>query len=181
MDDAALTPLPEPTGAPAGDQEFQQLYRQLRAVAARMLAEERPAHTLQATALVHEAWLKLLQSGSATVSDPAHFYLLATTAMRRILIDHARTRGRQKRGGAAARIPLDALTLAGTGDTDLILAVDDAIERMGQSHPELVQLVRLRFYAGLSVEEAARVLGTSVRTVHRDWTGARALLAALLT
>lgn len=145
-----------------------------------MLDGERKSHTLQATALVHEVWLSLLHSGSTTASDPARFHQLAALAMRHVLIDHARTRGRQKRGGGAAKISLDALALAARGDNDRILAVDDAIQRLEQSHPDLAELVRLRFFSGLSVEDAAKVLGTSVRTVHREWTTARALLAALL-
>lgn len=174
------SPAADLPGQPAGNTGFEQVYHQLRALAARMLADERTGHTLQATALVHEAWLSLLQSGSATASDPAQFLRLAATVMRHVLIDHARTRGRQKRGGGAVRISLDALALAGRGDTEQILAVDEAISRLEQSHPDLAELVRLRFFAGLSVEDAAKVLGASVRTVHRDWTAARALLASLL-
>lgn len=173
-------PPPPDVGRSTSGPEFEQVYRQLRALATRMLEGERKGHTLQATALVHEAWLGLLQAGSATASDPARFHHLAALAMRHVLIDHARTRGRQKRGGGAAKISLDALALADRGDDEQILAVDDAIQRLEQSHPELAELVRLRFFAGLSVEDAAKALGSSVRTVHREWTTARALLAALL-
>lgn len=173
-------PKNTPPAPPESAGDFQLVYRQLRGLAARMLDGERTAHTLQATALVHEAWLSLLQSGSATASDPIRFLRLAAMAMRHVLIDHARTRGRHKRGGGAARISLDALELASQGNDEQILAVDDAITRLEQSHPDLAELVRLRFFAGLSVEDSAKALGTSVRTVHRDWTAARALLASLL-
>lgn len=170
----------DPAAGPSGDAEFQQLYRQLRALAQRMLAEERAGHTLQATALVHEAWVGLCRSGSATVSDPARFQRMAAAAMRHILVEHARTRGRIKRGGGATRIPLDALELASRGQDGDLLALDEALSGLEQSEPELAELVQLRFFAGLSVEEVARALSVSVRTVHRDWDLAKALLQRAL-
>lgn len=173
------SPLP-PGSRAESSPEFEQVYRQLRALASRMLDGERANHTLQATALVHEAWLSLLGGSTELANDPLRFHRLAAQAMRRVLIDHARGRGRQKRGGGKAKIPLDALALAGRGDDAEILAVDDAIERLATTHPELADLVRLRFFTGLSVEDAAKALGMSVRSVHREWTTARALLAAQL-
>lgn len=161
------------------DGEFEQLYRQLRGIAHRMLAGERTGHTLQATALVHEAWLGLQRSGSMT-HDPARFQRMAAAAMRNILVEHARSRGRQKRGGKAARIPLDALELASRGEDGELLALDEALRCLEQSEPELGELVQLRFFAGLTIEDIAKVLGTSVRTVHRDWSLAKALLSRLL-
>jgi RNA polymerase sigma factor (TIGR02999 family) len=171
---------PESPAAPelpsAVDGEFQKVYEQLRAVARQMLLDQKPGHTLQATALVHEAYLRLVRSGSATPQEPSHFYRLAASVMRHILIDHARRGVRQKRGGRAERIALDAVELASSGRTEDLVAVDEAIERLRAHEPGLAELVQLRFFAGLTVEEAAATLGHSVRTVYRDWDYAKALL-----
>ena len=161
---------------PSADGEFPKVYEQLRAVAKQMLVGQRPGHTLQATALVHEAWIRLLRSGQSTPAGPGHFHRLAATAMRHILIDHARAANRQKRAGRRERIALDAVELAGEGRTDDILAVDAASERLRERNPALAELVQLRFFAGLTVEEAARALGQSERSTYRDWDFAKALL-----
>ncbi|MBK8979068.1 MAG: sigma-70 family RNA polymerase sigma factor [Planctomycetes bacterium] len=158
------------------DGEFARVYDQLRAVARRMLLDQKPGHTLQATALVHEAWLRLLRSGSPGVDGEGHFHRLAAVAMRHILIDHARRRGRQKRGGPVRRLSLDAVELASEDRTDDILDVDAAIERLRAAEPELAELVQLRFFAGLKVEEVAVVLGRPLRTLYRDWDLAKAML-----
>jgi RNA polymerase sigma factor (TIGR02999 family) len=171
---------PSPSPLPAGDAEFQQLYRQLRGLARRMLDGERTGHTLQATALVHEAWLGLQRTGSVTASDAPRFQRMAAAAMRNILVEHARSRGRQKRGGKAARIPLDALELVSRGEDGELLALDEALRELEQREPELGELVQLRFFAGLSIEEIAQTLGISVRTVHRDWNLAKAMLSRTL-
>ena len=171
------------------------VYDQLRRIAQQRLAQERPGHTLQATALVHEAYVRLAGAGAApheprVGDDPssaspghlqswdgrAHFFAAAAEAMRRILIEHARAKGRSKRGGGAARLPLSVVDLAEEADPEEILAVDEAIRRLEQRDGRLAQIVQLRFYAGLNHEETAAIVGASERTVRRDWELARALL-----
>lgn len=170
---------PELEGSDSGP-GFDAVYTQLRALARHMLLDQRPGHTLQATALVHEAYLRLQRSSAATPPDPEHFHRIAAQAMRNILIDHARSRGRQKREGRQGQLSLDAVELASLGQTDEILEVDEAIERLRAEHPELAELIELRFFAGLSNEEAARALRQSERTVYRDWAYAKALLMRTL-
>jgi RNA polymerase sigma-70 factor (ECF subfamily) len=162
------------------------VYAQLRAAAAIALARESPAHTLQPTALVHDAYLKLLGPREIPWQNRAHFYAAAAQAMRRILIDHARAK--QARGGRAARqssltptadLP-DIAALASAGPEE-ILAVDRALARLEIEDPESAAIVKLRFFAGLSVEHAAEALGISPRSAARQWTFARARLHRLLT
>jgi RNA polymerase sigma factor (TIGR02999 family) len=152
------------------------VYENLRAIATKRMAEERPGHTLQATALVHEAYLKLLGRDDLAWRCKAHFYSAAAEAMRRILIDHARGRKRAKRLGGRAKIPLDVVDLASRDSIEEILSVDDAVRRLGDQDPRMAEVVKLRFYAGLSEKETARALGVTDRTVRRDWTMARAWL-----
>jgi len=154
---------------------FARLYDELRRLARRHLLDERRDHTLQATALVHEAFLRLSDAGLGGFDDPAEMQRSAAVAMRRILIDHARSRGRLKRSDGA-RVPLDAVQLAASGNLGDVLAVDEAIEKLGERNPDLAELVRLRFYAGLGVEEIAGLRGCSERTVVRDWAYAKAWL-----
>ena len=167
------------------------LYDELRALAQARMAKENVGHTLQATALVHEAYLRLAGSGSTgdrevRFANRAHFFHAAAEAMRRILIEHARKRGAAKRGGGgdgegtAKRVPLNVLDLAQTPDSDQILAFDEAIERLAIEMPQAASVVRLRFYAGVSVDETAEALGVSPRTVDREWTYARAWLFRFL-
>ncbi|MCK4414784.1 MAG: sigma-70 family RNA polymerase sigma factor [Candidatus Eisenbacteria sp.] len=153
------------------------IYMQLRACAAQMMAAERPDHTLQPTALVHEAYLRLVGQGDTTWETRAHFYVAAAESMRRILIEHGRKRGRQKRGGDWKRITLDSVNLAGK-DTPIeeILSVDEAIQRIEERDERMARIVRLRFFAGLSVHETAALLGVTDRTVRREWALARAWL-----
>ncbi len=151
------------------------VYDQLRAVAQRALAAERPDHTLEATALVHEAYLKLVGEREIPWASRAHFYVAAAEAMRRILLDHARARGRVKRGGGRARLTLSGVTdLASKPDE--IVRFDDAFRRLDGESPEAAAIVRLRFFAGLSVEQTAEALGVSTSTVDRRWAFARAWL-----
>jgi RNA polymerase sigma factor (TIGR02999 family) len=159
----------------AADRLLPLVYEQLRKTAQRDLASERSGHTLSATALVHEAWLKLVGPREIAWAGRSHFYAAAAEAMRRILLDHARSRGR--RGGTPLRLSevADVAALAATG-SDEILAVDEAIERLEREDPVAAALVRLRFYAGLGVDEAAQSLGLSPRTAARLWTYARAVL-----
>jgi len=152
------------------------VYDELRALARAQLRHERPDHTLQATALVHEAYLRLLGGTQPPWNDRQHFFRAAAEAMRRILIEHARKRGRVKRGGKRVRVELTGVDLASEQDLDQILALDDAFRRLEEEDPEAADVVRLRFFAGLSVEETAQATGLSERTVKREWAFARAWL-----
>ena len=153
------------------------VYDELRALARSHLRRERPDHSLQATALVHEVYLRLLGgAGQPVWNDRHHFFVAAAEAMRRILIEHARARGRQKRGGERTAVELESADLAVEHDLDSVLALDDAIRRLGEQDPRAASVVRLRFFAGLSVEETADAMGLSVRTVKREWAYARAWL-----
>ncbi len=159
------------------------VYDELRKLAAAKIARERPGQTLDATALVHEAYLRLVGgnpqchgTGSPEFANRGHFFAAAAEAMRRILIDNARRKRRGKRGGDRARLEFEAISAgAVTPDLDL-LALDEALNRLATEDPRKASLVRLRFFAGLSLEEAADVLGISRATASRDWTYARAWL-----
>jgi RNA polymerase sigma factor (TIGR02999 family) len=153
------------------------VYGQLRAIAQQRMSGERREHTLQATALVHEAYVRLLGKQGAEWQGRAHFFRAAAEAMRKILIDHARARNADKRGGG--RAALSIVNVADLADDDNpagILALDDAMVRLERVDAQASEVVRLRFYAGLSVEAAAETLGISPRTVRRDWAFARAWL-----
>jgi RNA polymerase sigma factor (TIGR02999 family) len=152
------------------------VYEELRRLATQRLADERPGHTLQPTALVHEAYLRLVGDDARRWADRTHFFRAAAESMRRILIDHARAKRGPKRGGSRNRVPLDLAELAAEADGDEILAVTEAISRLEAHNPEVAEIVRLRFYVGLSVQDTANALGVSERTVYRDWTFARAWL-----
>ncbi len=152
------------------------VYEELSRQASHYLRHERPGHTLQTTALVHEAYLRLVDAQDVQWQGRAHFFAVAANLMRRILVEHARKKGADKRGGSAIRLALDeAMLVAGAPDVDL-LAVDEALEKMEAFDPQQAQIVELRFFSGLSVEETACVLGVSPRTVKRDWSVARAWL-----
>src|SRR5687767_5412627 len=153
--------------------EFARLYDELRRMAHAQMAGERTEHSLQTTALVNEAYLRLYGENPVNASNRRQFFAAAAEAMRRILIDHARTRGRQKRGGAFKRICLDSLDWLAEETIDQTLTLDDAICRLEQESTDDAQVVRLRFYAGLSVDETAEVLGVSPATVDRRWRFAR--------
>lgn len=153
------------------------VYRELHALASRRMASERADHTLQATGLVHEAYIRLVGAQQTTWKGKGQFCLAAAEAMRRILIEHARKRGRVKRGGDYQRIPLDLDVLAREAEPEEISAVDGAIQRLEQKDPRMGEIVRLRFFVGLSVAETAAALGLSDRTVRREWALARAWLS----
>lgn len=161
------------------------VYDQLRAIAQQRMNQERAEHTLDATALVHEAYLRLVGSGREQWSGRAHFFAAAAEAMRRILIEHARARAASKRGGrdgrAAKRTPLNLIDLASDEDPDKMLMLDEALQRMEREEPEVGAVVRLRFFAGLSGDETARLLGVSASTVDRHWAWARATLFKALS
>ena len=151
------------------------VYDELRSLARAQLRHERLDHSLQATALVHEAYLRLL-GGDQPWSDRRHFFRAAAEAMRRILIEHARKRGRIKRGGKRIRVQLSNVDLASEQDLDEILALDDAFRRLEEQDSKAADVVRLRFFAGLSVKETAKAMDLSERTVKREWAFARAWL-----
>jgi RNA polymerase sigma factor (TIGR02999 family) len=153
------------------------VYEELRRLAAGRLAAERAGQTLQATALVHEAWLRLADADTERGwKSRGHFFGAAAEAMRRILVENARRKQCQKRGAGAERVDLDALELAMEGDDDRVLAVNEAVEKLACVDPRAAELVKLRFFAGLSGEETAAVLGVPVRTASRLWAYARAWL-----
>ncbi len=166
----------------AADELLSVVYQQLRRIAQQRMAGERTDHSLQATDLVHEAYLRLIGDQKVAWAGRAHFFHAAAEAMRRILIEHARAKGRIKRGGAVERkrLPLSVVDLAVLADPDEILSVDDAVCRLERQDADLGRLVRLRFYAGLSERETAQVLGVSDRTVRRDWLLAKAWLSRAL-
>jgi RNA polymerase sigma factor (TIGR02999 family) len=165
----------------AAEQLLQLVYDELRKLAKARLAQEQPGQTLQATALVHEAYLRLVDVDQAQRFDSrGHFFAAAAEAMRRILLNRARDRKRLKRGGAGERISLDKIEVAlDTPDEDL-LALDDALEALAVEDPACAALVKMRFFAGLSLREAARCLGIPSRTADRNWAYARAWLSARL-
>ena len=163
--------------AHAAEQLLPLVYEELRKLAAQRLAQEKPGQTLQATALVHEAYLRLVDANQAqNWNSRGHFFAAAAEAMRRVLVESARKRGRLKRGGDRQRLDLDALQLSVQEVGDELLALDEALTELSQEHPDKAALVRLRYFAGLTVAEAAQSLGISTSTADRHWTYARAWL-----
>lgn len=167
----------------AVDTVFPLVYGWLRSEAARLLKGERSGHTLQPTALVHEAWLRLSGEGSVRLQDRSHFRAVAALVMRRILVDHARRRGRRKRGGDAAGFEAQvarARLLRGQDETatdeEDLISLDEALTRLAVVDGRLARTVELRYFGGLSVEETAEVIGVGSATVKRDWTLAKAWL-----
>jgi len=153
------------------------VYEELRKLAAARLTEEKPGQTLQPTALVHEAYLRLVGGGQPDGWDGrGHFFAAAAEAMRRILIDNARRKGRVKRGGARKRVDLDDADLLSLAAPDELLLIDEAITKLACEDAHAAQLVRLRYFAGLSVEEAAEMCGLSRSTAYEHWSYARAWL-----
>lgn len=150
------------------------VYTQLRSIAGKYMRGERRDHTLQATALVHEAYLRLMGTDEIGFENSAHFFSTAAEAMRRILIEHARKKSRHKRGGGRKRISLDIANLADAEHAEEILAFDAAFQRLEEEMPEVADIVRMRFFAGLTIPQTARALGISPRTVNRQWSFARA-------
>jgi RNA polymerase sigma factor (TIGR02999 family) len=152
------------------------VYQELRRLAANKMAGERPGHTLQPTALVHEAWLKLVDSPAQSWQNRAHFFGAAAEAMRRILIDRARRKSRQRRGSGAAHLDVDEIEIASPAPDDRLLALNDAIDRFTVLEPQQAELVKLRYFVGLRIDEAAEILGISEATAKRWWAYARAWL-----
>ena len=166
----------------SADTLLQLVYDELHRQAHRYLRRERAGHTLQTTGLVHEAYLKLAEQKAVTWQSRSHFYAIAATMMRRILIDYAKSKHRARRGGANSDLPLDdALTIA-VSDTDSdLLALDEALTRLAEKDEHLAKVVELRFFSGLDVPETASVLGISESTVKREWQMAKAWLHRELT
>lgn len=167
--------------ASAGDPQatealFPLVYDELRRLAAAYLARERPEHALQPTALVNEAYLRMVGPGGVIWQNRAHFFGAAAMAIRRILTDHAKARNRQKRGGGQVRVPLESIDAATTGPDLDLLALDEALTRLAELDPDKAKVVELRYFAGLSLAETAEALGISVPTVSRHWEFARTWL-----
>lgn len=157
------------------------VYDELRKLAGAKIAEQRPGQTLQATALVHEAWLKLGGNPLATWHNREHFFRACAEAMRHILIDRARAKQSKKRGGDQVHVDWSELDIAENASPDALILVDEALERLAAEYPEKAELVKLRFYTGFTIEQSAQALGLSEKTVKRQWTHARALLFREIT
>jgi len=152
------------------------VYEELRRLAHRHLEREATGHTLTTTDLVHQAYLQLAGQHRSEWHSKEHFMAIAAMAMRRILVDHARTIGRLKRGGALQRVPLESADIAIEDRAVLLIALDEALDRLRELDPRQAQVVECRFFAGLTEDETAAALGVSVRTARRDWTKAKAWL-----
>jgi RNA polymerase sigma factor (TIGR02999 family) len=160
----------------AADQLLPLVYEELRKLAATKLARELPGQTLQPTALVHEAWLRLVGSENPSFKGRGHFFAAAAEAMRRIMIDRARQKRALKRQAGVERVNLDDVDVAIAADDDTLLAVDEAIEKLAREDPDSAAFIKLRFFAGLTNAEAAGALGIPERTARRYWSFARAWL-----
>ena len=156
------------------------VYDEFRALARRYMRRERPDHTLQPTALVHEAYLRLMHDYPADWQSRAHFFAAASIVMRRILVDHARRRAAAKRPGAKQRVELDDFMASASPRIEQLLILDEALDRLAGWDRRQARLVEMLYFGGLTEQEAAEVLGVSVRTVKRDWSAARAWLQAQL-
>jgi RNA polymerase sigma factor (TIGR02999 family) len=152
------------------------VYEELRRLAASRMAQEAPGHTLQPTALVHEAWLRLFGPTQRSWGNRAHFFGAAAEAMRRILVEYARRKQSQKRGGGVAPVELDESVLVLAAPTDELLAVHEALDKLAQEDATAAELVKLRYFVGMTMEEAASAMGVAKRTAEGLWTYARAWL-----
>jgi RNA polymerase sigma factor (TIGR02999 family) len=160
----------------AADQLLELVYGELRALATHKMAQEKQGQTLQPTALVHEAWLRLVGSETPNFQNRAHFFSAAAEAMRRILIDRARRRRTQRHGGGYERVNLDDCDLAAPQADDELLAVNDALDQLSKEHPVQAEVVKLRYFGGRTNDEVAQVLGISVASVKNYWAFSRAWL-----
>jgi len=166
----------------AADTLLKLVYDELHRQAHRYLRKERRGHTLQTTGLVHEAYLRLAKQKNVSWESRSHFFAVAATMMRRILIDHAKTKHRLRRGGVLSDLPLENALTVGAGGTDFdLLALDEALDRLADKEADLARVVELRFFSGLDVVETAEVMGVSESTVIRDWQMAKAWLHRELT
>jgi RNA polymerase sigma factor (TIGR02999 family) len=162
--------------ARAADELLPLVYAELRRLAAQKMARESPGHTLQPTALVHEAWLRLVGEQNQQWDSRGHFFAAATEAMRRILIEHARRKNAVKRGVDFERVNFENVDVAILAEGGEFLLLNDALEKLEREDPDAAQVVKLRFFAGLTNEQAGKVLGVTDRTAKRYWTFARAWL-----
>lgn len=162
--------------ARATDELLPLVYQELRRMAAARMAREQPGQTLQPTALVHEAWLNLVDADHQSWKNRVHFFAAAGEAMRRILIDRARRKRAQRRGAGAVHVDLQAVEIANPADDERLLALDDALGRFAKTEPAKAELVKLRYFVGMTIEEAAEVLGISPATAKRWWIYAKAWL-----
>jgi len=177
MSDATvLLAAVEQGDARAADHLLDLVYEELRRLATYKIAQEAPGQTLQPTALVHEAWLKLVGAGERRFENRAHFFAVAAEAMRRILIDRARRRRTQRHGGQYERVALYETGLAAPAEDEQLLAVDEALEELSREHPMQAQVVKLRYFGGMTNDEIAQALDLSVSTVKNYWVFARAWL-----
>ncbi len=156
------------------------VYAELRHIARRHMGGQKPGHTLQTTALIHEAYLRMAAESGKDWRDRAHFFCVAATAMRHVLIDHARGQNAAKRGAGQRHVTLDDHAVGDAGNMEEIIAVNDALNALEKLHARQAKVVELRFFGGLSVEETAEVLKISIETVMRDWRAAKAWLSGQL-
>jgi RNA polymerase sigma factor (TIGR02999 family) len=164
----------------AQEELYQLVYRELHSIASRRFRSERKGHTLQPTALVHEAYLRLLQQQNTDWKDRAHFFAVAAQIMRHILIDYARRQAAGKRGSAKAVVDFGDVMIVSNIDLDRLIAVDRALQELSELDERQAQIVEMRFFGGLTEEEVGEVLGLSARTIKREWTVAKAWLHAEL-
>ena len=162
----------------AADELLPLVYEELRKLAAHKMAGEAPGQTLQPTALVHESWLRLTGAENKAWDSRGHFFAAAAEAMRRILIERARAKSRLRRGGGGERVPLEHVTIASDDPPETVLAINEALERLAARDPFKAEVVKMRYFVGLSQDEIARALGVSEPTVRRHWAIARAWLYA---
>lgn len=161
----------------AADKLLPLVYEELRKLAAARMANEASDHTLQATALVHEAWMRLVGGNAgSTFANRAHFFAAAAEAMRRILIERARRKSAEKRGRHRERVDVDKIEIAADADDDTLLLVDESLEKLALEDADAAKIVKLRFFGGLTLEEAGQVMGVTERTAKRYWAFARAWL-----
>jgi RNA polymerase sigma factor (TIGR02999 family) len=175
--DSQISPGGEPARAQGTDELLAMVYGELRKLAAIKMASEAPGHTLQPTALVHEAWLRLTANQERQWNDRTHFFAAAAEAMRRILVDNARRKRTERHGGNHQRVDMPDLAIASAPNDDQLIAVSDAVEKFAALDPQKAELVKLRYFVGMTIEEAAAVIGISEGTAKRHWAYARAWLA----
>lgn len=176
-DPSPSPPTVQPKASQAAEHLLPLLYQDLRRIAAHRLSLEAPGQTLQPTALVHEAWLRLNADPQRNYSDRTHFFAVAAETMRRILIDRARHRKALRHGGGQERADADVLDrIASPTKDDRLLSINEALDRLAVEYPRQAELVKLRFFVGLTLEDAAEILGVAVPTAKRDWAFARAWL-----
>src|SRR5258706_5743502 len=177
MSDATVLLTAVEQGDPkAAEQLLALVYEELRRLAAFKMAQQNPGQTLQPTALVHEAWLRLVGSQNPTFNDRTHFFRAAAEAMRHILIDRARRKQTQRHGGGYRRVDFTGFDLAAPAAEDQLLAVHEALDKLALKHPKQAELVKLRYFAGMTIEEVSQVMGISISTAKNYWTFSRVWL-----